>query len=113
MKPGDRMFLSWKAVPFPKRDVQVLIRVRAFELNRSELFIRQGHSPKSAVQFPQVLSIEAVGTVEVAPGGEFETGDIVATAMGGRTAVPCWQRTGLPHSCARLFQAYVSRLKLQ
>jgi hypothetical protein len=33
--------------------------------------------------------------------------------MGGRTAVPCWQRAGWPHSCARLFQVYVRRLKLQ
>lgn len=62
---------------------QVLIRVKAFGLNRSELFTRQGHSPKSAVQFPRVLGIEAVGVVESAPGDEFSPGDIVATAMGG------------------------------
>ena len=29
------------------------------------------------------MGIEAVGVVEVAPGGEFRKGDIVATAMGG------------------------------
>ena len=33
----------------------VLIRVRAFGLNRSELFTRQGHSP--GVAFPRVLGI--------------------------------------------------------
>jgi hypothetical protein len=33
-----------------------------------------------------VLGIEAVGVVERAPGNEFQTGDIVATAMGGKTA---------------------------
>ena len=60
---------------------QVLIRVRAFGLNRSELFTRQGHSPN--VRFPRVLGIEAVGEVETAPGGEFAPGDCVATAMGG------------------------------
>lgn len=59
----------------------VLIRIRAFGRNRSELFTRQGHSP--SVQFPRVLGIEAVGTVAAAPGGEFQEGDIVATAMGG------------------------------
>jgi NADPH:quinone reductase-like Zn-dependent oxidoreductase len=59
----------------------VLIRVRAFGLNRSELFTRQGHSP--TVKFPRILGIEAVGVVEQAPGGEFRTGDMVATAMGG------------------------------
>ena len=60
---------------------EVLIRVKAFGLNRSELFTRQGHSP--SVKFPRVLGIEAVGLVESAPGNEFRKGDIVATAMGG------------------------------
>jgi NADPH:quinone reductase-like Zn-dependent oxidoreductase len=67
-------------IPTPKRS-EVLIRVKAFGLNRSELFTRQGHSPN--VKFPRVLGIEAVGVVEAAPGGEFRKGDIVATAMGG------------------------------
>jgi NADPH:quinone reductase-like Zn-dependent oxidoreductase len=58
-----------------------LIRVKAFGLNRSELFTRQGRSP--SVHFPRILGIEAAGVVEDAPGGEFEMGDVVATAMGG------------------------------
>jgi NADPH:quinone reductase-like Zn-dependent oxidoreductase len=69
-----------RPVPTPKRG-EVLIRVRAFGLNRSELFTRQGHSP--GVKFPRVLGIEAVGEVEEAPGGEFQKGDVVASAMGG------------------------------
>ena len=68
------------AIPKPKNG-EVLIRVKAFGLNRSELFTRQGHSPN--VKFPRVLGIEAVGLVEAAPGGEFHQSDIVATAMGG------------------------------
>jgi NADPH:quinone reductase-like Zn-dependent oxidoreductase len=60
---------------------QVLIRVRAFGINRSELFTRRGQSPD--VTFPRVLGIEAVGEVASAPGGQFATGEIVATAMGG------------------------------
>src|SRR6202007_788282 len=67
-------------VPAPSKS-EVLIRVKAFGLNRSELFTRQGHSP--SVKFPRVLGIEAVGVVEAAPGAEFRKGDIVATAMGG------------------------------
>jgi NADPH:quinone reductase-like Zn-dependent oxidoreductase len=67
-------------IPAPKKS-EVLIRVKAFGLNRSELFTRQGHSP--GVKFPRVLGIEAVGLVEAAPGGEFRKGDVVATAMGG------------------------------
>jgi NADPH:quinone reductase-like Zn-dependent oxidoreductase len=72
--------LENRPIPTPRSD-QVLIRVRAFGLNRSELFTRQGHSPD--VRFPRILGIEAVGEVEDAPGGMFRKGDIVATAMGG------------------------------
>ncbi|CAN5269115.1 zinc-binding alcohol dehydrogenase family protein [soil metagenome] len=69
-----------RAIPVP-RGGQVLIRVEAFGLNRSEMFTRQGHSPN--VIFPRVLGIEAVGTVASAPGGEFVEGEKVATVMGG------------------------------
>lgn len=74
--------LKIEALPVPKpKPGWVLIRVRAFGLNRSELFTRQGHSPN--VPFPRVLGIEAVGEVVTAPDGGFEEGDTVATAMGG------------------------------
>ena len=69
-----------RPIPTPQKG-EVLIRVKAFGLNRSELFTRQGHSPD--VKLPRVLGIEAAGVVEEAPGGEFRKGDIVATAMGG------------------------------
>ena len=72
--------LESRLIPTPKRG-EVLIRVKAFGLNRSELFTRQGHSP--SVKFPRILGIEAVGLVEQAPGNEFNKGDVVATAMGG------------------------------
>jgi NADPH:quinone reductase-like Zn-dependent oxidoreductase len=72
--------LEQRTVPTPRAG-QVLIRVEAFGLNRSELFTRQGHSP--GVEFPRILGIEAVGTVADAPGGEFCAGQTVATVMGG------------------------------
>jgi NADPH:quinone reductase-like Zn-dependent oxidoreductase len=72
--------LESRPIPEPKHG-EVLIRVKAFGLNRSELFTRQGHSV--GVEFPRILGIEAVGLVEHAPGNEFRTGDVVATAMGG------------------------------
>lgn len=62
------------------KDNEVLIRIRAFGLNRSEMFTRQGFSP---VKFPRILGIEAVGEVESCPSGAFATGDVVATCMGG------------------------------
>ncbi|KAK9329167.1 chaperonin 10-like protein [Lipomyces starkeyi] len=72
--------LEIRPIPRPQNG-QVLIRVKAFGLNRSELFTRQGHSP--GVKFPRILGIEAVGLVEEAPGNELRPGEIVATAMGG------------------------------
>ena len=80
--PGgpEALHLENRPVPIPALG-QVLIRVKAFGLNRSELFTRQGHSPD--VKFPRILGIEAVGLVENAPGGEFRAGDRVATVMGG------------------------------
>jgi NADPH:quinone reductase-like Zn-dependent oxidoreductase len=76
----EALRLESRPIPIPKRG-EVLIRVKAFGLNRSELFTRQGLSP--SVKFPRILGIEAVGLVEEAPGGEFRKDAIVATAMGG------------------------------
>lgn len=79
---GGPEVLKIETMPVPEpKPGWVLIRVRAFGLNRSELFTRQGHSPN--VPFPRVLGIEAVGEVVSDPDGGFEKGDIVATAMGG------------------------------
>jgi NADPH:quinone reductase-like Zn-dependent oxidoreductase len=81
-EPGAPEVLAIEELPVPQpAPGWVLIRVKAFGLNRSELFTRQGHSP--GVSFPRVLGIEAVGVVEQAPGGEFKPGQTVATAMGG------------------------------
>lgn len=78
---GPEVFkVESRPVLTPKKG-QVLIQVKAFGLNRSELFTRQGHSP--GVPFPRVLGIEAVGLVKDAPGNEFTEGQYVATAMGG------------------------------
>ena len=59
----------------------VLIQVKAFGLNRSEMFTRQGLSPE--VTFPRVLGIECVGLVEAAPETDFAVGQTVAAVMGG------------------------------
>ncbi|KAI9055912.1 hypothetical protein LZ554_000849 [Drepanopeziza brunnea f. sp. 'monogermtubi'] len=67
------------SIPVPKAG-QVRIQVKAFGINRSEFFTRQGHSP--SVTFPRVLGIEATGIVDSCPGNEFEKGEVVVTAMG-------------------------------
>ena len=80
-EPGgpEVLKLESRPVPTPKPG-EVLIRVKAFGLNRSELFTRQGLSP--TVKLPRILGIEATGLVESAPSGEFAPGTVVATAMG-------------------------------
>nr|KAK5444454.1 hypothetical protein LTR18_004158 [Exophiala xenobiotica] len=79
---GGPEVLKIETLPIPEpKDDEVLIRVKAFGLNRSEMFTRQGHSP--GVQFPRVLGIEAAGVVAKCPGGQFQEGKKVATAMGG------------------------------
>jgi NADPH:quinone reductase-like Zn-dependent oxidoreductase len=81
-QPGPPEAFKIESIPRPEpTTAQVLIRVRAFGVNRSELFTRRGDSP--SVTFPRVLGIEAVGEVEAAPGGQFKQGETVATAMGG------------------------------
>jgi len=80
--PGGPEVLKLEERPIPEpQPGQVLIRIKAFGLNRSELFTRQGLSPD--VHFPRILGIEGVGIVEEAPGGEFQKGQAVATVMGG------------------------------
>jgi NADPH:quinone reductase-like Zn-dependent oxidoreductase len=81
-EPGGPEVLKIEELPVPQPKAgEVLIRVKAFGVNRSEMFTRQGHSP--GVKFPRVLGIEAVGVLEEAPGTVFAKGDVVATAMGG------------------------------
>lgn len=81
-KRGTPEVLQIKEVSRPEAmDGWVLVRIRAFGLNRSEMFTRQGHSPD--VKFPRILGIEAVGQVEDDPNGTFKQGQTVAAVMGG------------------------------
>src|SRR6266851_983044 len=80
--PGPPEALQIRELPLPEpRLGWVLIRVKAFGINRSELHTRLGLA--QGVTFPRVLGIEATGVVAAAPGGEFEEGQQVAAMMGG------------------------------
>jgi NADPH2:quinone reductase len=68
----------------PKPTVQngwVLIKIKAFGINRSEIFTRQGDSP--GVQFPRIQGIECVGEIEEDPSATYKKGQKVAALMGG------------------------------
>ncbi len=58
-----------------------LIKIKAFGLNRSEIFTRQGDSP--SVKFPRIQGIECVGEVEEDASGTYKSGQKVAAIMGG------------------------------
>src|SRR5437764_11737863 len=80
--PGPPVCRTIRELPVPTpAAVWVLLEVKAFGLNRSELQTRQGLA--SGVTFPRVLGIEAVGVVAECPGGEFPVGQQVAAMMGG------------------------------
>ncbi|WP_410874565.1 zinc-binding alcohol dehydrogenase family protein [Nocardia sp. A7] len=80
--PGPPEALRLRTVPVPRpRPGRILIRVKAFGLNRSELHTRLGLA--EGVVFPRVLGIEAVGVVADCPGGEYQPGQQVAAMMGG------------------------------
>jgi NADPH:quinone reductase-like Zn-dependent oxidoreductase len=81
-KPGaaGNIIIEERAIPQAKEG-HVLIKVKAFGLNRSELMTRKGFSPN--VKFPRVLGIECVGEVVTDPSGEYQQGQKVAALMGG------------------------------
>lgn len=80
--PGPPEALKLRELPIPTPEPgQILIQVKAFGLNRSELHTRLGLA--EAVTFPRVLGIEATGVVAACPGGELPVGQQVAAMMGG------------------------------
>ena len=81
-KPGaaGNIIIEERAIPQAKEG-HILIKVKAFGLNRSELMTRKGFSLN--VKFPRVLGIECVGEVVDDPSGEYPKGQKVAALMGG------------------------------
>ncbi len=81
-KAGDPTVINVQQVPIPDaKSGWVLVKVKAFGLNRSEMFTRKGDSPN--VKFPRIQGIECVGLVENDPSGTYQEGQKVAAIMGG------------------------------
>jgi NADPH:quinone reductase-like Zn-dependent oxidoreductase len=79
--PPAGLVVRERPVPQPEPG-WVLIEVKAFGLNRSELVTRLGLADPE-VTFPRVPGIEATGVVARCPGGELEEGQQVVAMMGG------------------------------
>ena len=81
-KAGDPEVIEIQEVEMPKvKTGWVLLKVKAFGLNRSELFTRRGDSP--GVEFPRIQGIECVGVIEEDASGTYSKGQQVAAIMGG------------------------------
>ncbi|KAA0990934.1 zinc-binding alcohol dehydrogenase family protein [Dyadobacter aurulentus] len=81
-QPGSASQLILEGLPVPiPQEGEVLVKIKAFGLNRSELMTCKGLSPD--VKFPRILGIECVGKVESDPSGELRKGQQVLALMGG------------------------------
>lgn len=100
-QPGGPEQFSLEDMKIPKaHSGWTLIRIRAFGLNRSEWFTRNGDSP--TVKFPRVLGIECVGEVMDSGGLNLAPGTTVAAMMGGMGREfdgSYAEYTLVPHSC--------------
>ena len=81
-KPCSAQEMKVKNVPIPavKKD-WILVKIKAFGINRAEIFTRQGDSP--SVKLPRVIGIECVGVVEDPANSDFKKGDKVFSMMNG------------------------------
>jgi NADPH:quinone reductase len=80
--PGEPEDMRVRRIAVPEPETGwVRIKVEAFGLNRSEYHLRAGLATNA--RFPVIPGIEATGTVDAAPGGEFEAGQQVVAMMGG------------------------------
>jgi len=81
-KPCSAEEMKIKNVPIPevKKD-WILVKIKAFGINRAEIFTRQGDSP--SVKLPRVIGIECVGVVEDPANSDFKKGDKVFSMMNG------------------------------
>ena len=82
IQPGGPSVIEIREVQKPKlKTGWALISVKAFGLNRSEIFTRRGESP--GVTFPRIQGIECVGVIEEDPSNTYAKGQQVAAIMCG------------------------------
>jgi NADPH:quinone reductase len=71
-----------REVPTPEvKPGWVLVKIKAFGINRSEIFTRQGDSP--SVKLPRIIGIECVAEIDDPSDSPFQKGQRVVSLMGG------------------------------
>lgn len=74
--------LTVDEVPMPQvKPGWVRVKIKAFGINRSEMFTRQGHSP--SVKLPRIIGIECAGEIDDPSDSHFRKGQRVVSLMGG------------------------------
>ena len=74
--------LTVSEVPTPTaRPGWVLVRIRAFGINRAEIYTRNGYSP--GVRFPRIIGIECVGEIVDPADSGLPVGQRVVSLMNG------------------------------
>jgi NADPH2:quinone reductase len=80
-RPED---LTISEIPIPEtKPGWVLIKVKAFGLNRSELMMREYEGNATYIQLPRVLGIECAGEISEQSDSRFKKGQRVVALMGG------------------------------
>lgn len=80
-EPGGPEQLKYEDVPKPAvKPGWSLVKVKAFGINHSEVFTRQGLSP--SVHFPRILGIECVGEIVESTDQKLSVGQKVVSLMG-------------------------------
>ena len=81
-KPCNAEDLKISKIPIPiVKSGWVLVKIKAFGINRAEILTRNGHSP--SVKLPRVIGIECVGIVEDPSDSDFNKGETVFSIMNG------------------------------
>ena len=81
-EPCTASELAVQEVPIPKvKPGWVLVKIKAFGINQSEIFTRQGDSP--SVKLPRIIGIECAGEIEDPSDSSFQKGQRVISLMGG------------------------------
>jgi len=76
--------LTTSEIPVPVvKPGWVLIKVKVFGLNRSELMMREYEGNAPYIKLPRILGIECVGEIADASDSTFSTGQKVVALMGG------------------------------
>jgi len=83
-KTGSSDVLKLSNVPIPEvKSDWLLVKIKAFGINHSELILRQFEGDAPYIQLPRIMGIECVGEIVDPSNTRFKVGEKVVALMGG------------------------------